>query len=206
MLASSISWPRRRSMPVAGSGSVSLPGSGPGRARPVSSLALSRCAIRCSRSSTEWAATSCLRARPRRLGDAGTASPNTMSMTTPLAGSELLPAPGSRVPNCTTGTIGAPVTMARYAAPCGTGRSHPRRGTPRGRCRPRGRSAAPAGSASRPAGRRGTGPAGSGPLLSRNRFMNALEHLLLGQRVHRPRGEDRQQRAVDDADVVGRRR
>ena len=40
-----------------------------------------------------------------------------MSTTIPLAGSEWLPAPGSRVPNCTTGMIGAPVTMARYAAP-----------------------------------------------------------------------------------------
>ena len=58
----------------------------------------------------------------------------------------------------------------------------------------------------RGAGRRLNRSSGICPERRRKPPEPPVEHLPLGQRVHRSRGEDRQQRAVDDADVVGRRR
>ena len=78
-----------------------------------------------------------------------------------------------------------------------------RRGCPRGRCRPLPRRGRPAGTCGSRPGRRGTGRAGSGRRPAGSAPSRPCEHLLLGQRVHGPRREDGQERAVDDPDVVG---
>ena len=133
-----------------------------------------------------------------------TGSPKVIAIRVPRGGSEPSAPPGSRVPRKDTGTTGAPVTSARYAAPARGEAMSPAPAVPSGKTpttRPvlerLARRSGPR------AGRRVTRSSGICPAASRNGPSGPCEHLALGQRVHRPRRADRQQRPVEPADVVG---
>ena len=120
------------------------------------------------------------------------------------AGARRLPPPGSGCRTWTTGTTARRSPARGRPHPRWKRSSSPRPARPSGKI-PTARSVAQHPQAGLHGARVGVEPVERDlPGAAQEPPSPALEHLLLGQRVHRPRRADRQQRPVDDADVVGR--